>query len=52
MQVLENTQPGSTKDGRPSKATYALADGVADKVKDASAEMLDKHPLYPGLQLT
>ena len=26
-------------------------DGVADQVKDASAEMLDKHPLYPGLDL-
>jgi len=52
VQVLENTQPGTTKDGKPSKATYALADGVAAKVRDASAEMLDKHPLYPGLELT
>ena len=25
---------------------------VADRVKAASAEMLDKHPLYPGLELT
>jgi glycine hydroxymethyltransferase len=52
VQVLQNTQPGTTKDGRTSKASYVLADGVADKVKDASAEMLDKHPLYPGLQLS
>jgi glycine hydroxymethyltransferase len=52
VQVLQNTQPGTTKDGKPSKASYALADGVADKVRDASAEMLDKHPLYPGLELT
>jgi glycine hydroxymethyltransferase len=52
VQVLENTQPGTTKAGGPSKASYTLADGVADKVKDASAEMLDKHPLYPGLELT
>jgi glycine hydroxymethyltransferase len=51
VHVLQNTQPGSTKAGTPSKASYALADGVADKVKDASAEMLDKHPLYPGLEL-
>ena len=51
VQVLQNTQPGTNKAGAPSKATYTLADGVADKVKDASAEMLDKHPLYPGLEL-
>ena len=36
---------------RPSKASYALADGVADRVQAASAELLDKHPLYPGLDL-
>ena len=52
VQVLQNTQPGTTKAGGPSKASYTLAEGVADKVKDASAEMLDKHPLYPGLELT
>src|SRR3954447_799113 len=51
VHVLQNTQPGTTKDGKPSKASYVLAEGVADKVKDASAEMLDKHPLYPGLNL-
>ncbi len=51
VHVLQNTQPGTTKDGKTSKASYVLAEGVADKVKDASAEMLDKHPLYPGLEL-
>ncbi len=51
VQVLQNTQPGTNKAGAPSKATYTLADGVAQKVKDASAELLDKHPLYPGLEL-
>ena len=51
VHVLQNTQPGTTKDDKPSKASYVLAEGVADKVKDASAEMLDKHPLYPGLNL-
>jgi glycine hydroxymethyltransferase len=50
--VLQNTQPGTTKDGRPSKASYTLAEGVADKVRDASSELLDKHPLYPGLTLS
>jgi glycine hydroxymethyltransferase len=51
VQVLQNTEPGTTKAGGPSKASYTLAGGVADKVKDASAELLDKHPLYPGLDL-
>jgi len=41
----------TTKAGGPSKASYVLGEGVADKVKGASAEMLDKHPLYPGLNL-
>ena len=52
VEVLSQTQPGTTKAGAPSKASYALTDGVADRVKAQSAEMLDKHPLYPGLQLT
>ena len=52
VDVLSNTKPASTKDGRPSKAKYELADGVADNTKAASAEMLDKFPLYPGLELT
>jgi glycine hydroxymethyltransferase len=51
VHVLENTQPGTTKDGKASKASYVLGEGVADKVKDASAEMLEKNPLYPGLVL-
>jgi glycine hydroxymethyltransferase len=51
VEVLSNTEPGTTKAGGPSKASYRLAEGVAAKVKDASAEMLDKHPLYPGLEL-
>ena len=51
VQVLSNTEPGTTQKGTPSKASYTLADGVGDKVKDASAEMLEKYPLYPGLDL-
>ena len=42
---------GSTKAGGPSKASYTLGDGVADRVKAAGAELLDAHPLYPGLDL-
>ena len=51
VHVLSNTEPGTTKKGTPSKASYTLADGVGDKVKDASTEMLEKYPLYPGLDL-
>ena len=35
----------------PSKAKYTLADGTADFVHAASAELLDANPLYPGLTL-
>jgi glycine hydroxymethyltransferase len=51
VDVLSSTTPDTTKDGKPSKAKYRLADGVAARTKDASAEMLDAHPLYPGLEL-
>jgi glycine hydroxymethyltransferase len=51
VDVLSATTPTATSAGAPSKAKYVLADGVADKVKAASAELLDKHPLYPGLEL-
>jgi glycine hydroxymethyltransferase len=51
VDVLSNTTPGTTKAGDPSKASYVLGDGVADRVKARSAELLDKHPLYPGLVL-
>src|SRR6187200_3079573 len=50
VDVLSSTTPNTTKAGAPSKATYMLADGVADRTKAASAELLDKHPLYPGLE--
>ncbi len=52
VDVLSNTQPGTTRAGAPSKATYSLADGVADRVKSQSTELLDAHPLYPGLELS
>ena len=52
VDVLSNTTAGTTKAGGPSKASYTLGDGVADRVRAASAEMLDKHPLYPGIDLS
>jgi glycine hydroxymethyltransferase len=52
VDVLSSTTPKQTRDGKPSKANYTLADGVAERTKAASAEMLDKFPLYPGLELS
>jgi glycine hydroxymethyltransferase len=52
VDVLGSTKAGTTKAGAPSKASYELGDGVADRVRSQSAEMLDKHPLYPGLVLS
>ncbi|HZP15947.1 MAG TPA: glycine hydroxymethyltransferase, partial [Nocardioides sp.] len=52
VDVLKNTTPNAAKDGSASKATYTLAEGVAERTKAASAEMLAKNPLYPGLELS
>jgi glycine hydroxymethyltransferase len=52
VDVLSSTTPSSTRAGAPSKATYTLGDGVAERTRAASAEMLDLHPLYPGLELS
>ncbi|HQZ00077.1 MAG TPA: glycine hydroxymethyltransferase [Propionicimonas sp.] len=49
--VLRNTTPVTTAAGAPGKAKYTLADGVADRTRAASAELLDANPLYPGLNL-
>ncbi len=44
--VLTNTVPVGT-----SKAKYTLADGTAERVRAAAAELLAANPLYPGLTL-
>jgi glycine hydroxymethyltransferase len=46
VDVLTNTSPEGS-----SKAKYTLADGTAQRVHAASAELLDANPLYPGLTL-
>ena len=51
VDVLSNTTPVTASTGKPGKAKYTLADGVADRTKAASAELLGKCPLYPGLEL-
>ncbi|ALR13911.1 serine hydroxymethyltransferase [Mycobacteroides saopaulense] len=50
VEVLTNTSPAEGTAGS-SKAKYTLADGVADRVKAESAELLAANPLYPGLTL-
>ncbi|GAA1390435.1 glycine hydroxymethyltransferase [Luteococcus peritonei] len=52
VDVLSNTTPVTASTGKPGKAKYTLADGVADRTKAASAELLATCPLYPGLELS
>jgi len=49
--VLSKTAPGTTSAGAASKASYVIEDGVAERTKSSAAELLDKFPLYPGLDL-
>ena len=49
--VLKKTTPTTTKDGKPGKAKYELAQEIAEESKDRAAKLLDLHPLYPGLTL-
>jgi glycine hydroxymethyltransferase len=51
VDVLQNTTPATASSGQPGKAKYHLAPGIAEATKAASAELLDQHPLYPGLVL-
>ncbi|WP_425308191.1 glycine hydroxymethyltransferase [Ammonicoccus fulvus] len=51
VEVLTNTEAAMASTGKPGKAKYTIADGVADRVKAATDELLDAHPLYPGLEL-
>jgi glycine hydroxymethyltransferase len=51
VDVLSATAPAAAASGAASKAKYVLADGVGDKTRSAAAELLDAHPLYPGLSL-
>ncbi|MEV0454209.1 glycine hydroxymethyltransferase [Catellatospora methionotrophica] len=48
--VLAGTTPGTTG-GKPSKAAYVLADGVADRVAGQTTDLLKGFPLYPTIDL-
>src|SRR3954464_8128363 len=51
VDVLNATTPTAAASGGASKAKYTIADGVAERTHAAAAELLDGHPLYPGLDL-
>jgi glycine hydroxymethyltransferase len=50
--VLKAASAATTAAGAPSKAKYDLPDGVAAGTRAAAAELLDRFPLYPGLDLS
>jgi glycine hydroxymethyltransferase len=52
VDVLTGTTPAAAASGGASKAKYVIGDGVAAKVHDAAAELLNANPLYPGLELS
>lgn len=51
VEALKATEPTATSNGNPSRAKYKMADGVAERVRDAAAELMAANPLYPGLEL-
>ena len=48
--VLTNTE-AKVVDGTPHQARYTMGDGVVDRGRQRSADLLDRHPLYPELHL-
>lgn len=49
--VLKNTTPVTASTGKPGKAKYTIADGVAERTHGAADEVLGGFPLYPGLEV-
>ena len=50
--TLTNTQPGVDSTGNPSKAKYHLDTAIATKIAAQASDLLEDHPLYPGITLT
>lgn len=50
-EVLSNTTPKTASNGKPGKAKYEIAEGIADRVHAQAAELLGNYPLYPGLEV-
>ncbi|MFP5417490.1 MAG: glycine hydroxymethyltransferase, partial [Actinomycetes bacterium] len=51
VDVLTATSPATASTGKPGKAKYTIAEGVAAATKAAASELLQANPLYPGLEL-
>ncbi|OON80036.1 glycine hydroxymethyltransferase [Streptomyces tsukubensis] len=50
--VLRGTTPSVTSSGKASKAQYTVEDGLAARTAERAADLLAKHPLYPGIDLS
>jgi glycine hydroxymethyltransferase len=51
VEVLRNTTSTATTNGSRSKARYVVAEGVPERSRQRSAELLGRFPLYPSIQL-
>lgn len=49
--ALGGTTPATASNGKPGKAKYTMADGLAQRVHDRADELLGNFPLYPSLEL-
>jgi glycine hydroxymethyltransferase len=52
VDVLSAASPATTAAGAPSKAKYDLPESVAAATRAGAAELLERFPLYPGLDLS
>ncbi|HKU38192.1 MAG TPA: glycine hydroxymethyltransferase [Polyangiales bacterium] len=50
-EVLSATKVGTTASGEPSQVKFTTEAGVVSRVQAKAAELLARHPLYPGLEL-
>jgi glycine hydroxymethyltransferase len=49
--VLASTKAGGKKDGEPSQVKFETEPGVVDAARSRVADLLARHPLYPGIDL-
>lgn len=49
--VLKEAKPATTSKGEASRVKTVLPDGLAERTKARATELLDAHPLYPGLEV-
>jgi glycine hydroxymethyltransferase len=49
--VLSNTRGGTTRDGKPSKASYILDDSARQKAAAQAHDLISQYPVYPEIDL-